>query len=79
MATKTKLSKGILDMKFMKRTKDKVNKEEDDATSRAMYSNEITDKMLQDSSQYIIEPSYIPCENLVEGKLIVFLPKISKI
>lgn len=68
MAAKTKLSRGILDMKFMKRTKDKVIKEEDDAEGRAMYSGEITDKMLQDSSRYIIEPSFIPCENLLEGR-----------
>lgn len=55
-------------MKFMKRTKDKVIKEEDDAEGRKMYSGEITDKMLQDNSRYIIEPSFIPCENLMEGR-----------
>lgn len=68
MAAKTKLSRGILDMKFMKRTKDKVIKEEDDAEGRAMYSGQITDKMIQDTAQFIIEPSYGPCENLVEGR-----------
>lgn len=50
---KVKLSKSILDMKFMKRTKDKVLKEEDDAQSRAMYSNEITEKMLKCDSFFI--------------------------
>lgn len=63
-----KLSKTILEMKFMKRTKEKVLKEEDDAQSRVMYSNEITDKMLRTESRYIIEPSYIPCEDLNDGR-----------
>lgn len=65
---KVKLSKSILDMKFMKRTKEKVLKEEDDAESRAMYSNEITEKMLKCESSYIIEPSYVPCEDLNDGR-----------
>lgn len=65
---KVKLSKSILEMKFMKRTKEKVLKEEDDAQSRAMYSNEITEKMLKSESCYIIEPSYVPCEDLNDGR-----------
>lgn len=63
-----KLSKSILDMKFMKRTKDKVLKEEDDAKGRAMYSNEITEKMLQGENLYIMESSYVPCEELGDGR-----------
>lgn len=65
---KLKLSKSILDMKFMKRTKEKVLKEEDDAQSRAMYSNEITEKMKKNESRFIIEPSYMICEDLNEGR-----------
>lgn len=68
MTDKKKLSKSVLEMKFMKRTKEKILKEEDDAEGRAMYSNEITDKMLNEKSQYIIENSYVPCENLKEGR-----------
>lgn len=63
-----KLSKTVLEMKFMKRTKEKVLKDEDDAKSREMYSNEITDKMLKSESRYIIEPSYMPCEDLNDGR-----------
>lgn len=69
MASKTKLSKGILEMKFMKRTRDKVIKEEDDEEGRAMYASQITDRMLrQGECPYIVESSYVPCENLVEGR-----------
>lgn len=65
---KVKLSKSILDMKFMKRTKEKVLKEEDDAQSRAMYSNEITEKMRKNESRFIVETSYMICEDLNEGR-----------
>lgn len=69
MAAKTKLSKGILDMKFMKRTKDKVAKEQDDAEGRAMYADQITDKMLRHGEcPYVCEPSFVPVEGLVEGR-----------
>lgn len=63
-----KLSKSILDMKFMKRTKEKVLKEEEDAKSRAMYSSEITEKMLKGDCPYIMETSFVPCENLTDGR-----------
>lgn len=36
---------------------------------RALYSNEITDKMLHESSKYVIETSYVPCEDLIEGRV----------
>lgn len=69
MATKSRLSKSILEMKFMKRTKEKVIKEEDAAEGRAMYLSEMTDKMLSGNSQFISEPSYVPCENLKDGRV----------
>lgn len=55
-------------MKFMKRTKEKVLKEEDDAHSQAMYSNEITEKMRKNESRFIIEPSYMAIEGLNDGR-----------
>lgn len=66
---KPRLSKGILEMKFMQRTKAKVDKEIEAAEGRAMYSNEITEKMLNSNSNFIIEPSFVYCENLIEGRL----------
>lgn len=41
---RAKLSKSILEMKFMKKTKERVEKEEEDAEGHAMYSKEITEK-----------------------------------
>ncbi|XP_058129494.1 M-phase phosphoprotein 6 [Anopheles ziemanni] len=66
---KVKLSKGILQMKFMSRTKEKVEKEADAEKGRALYASEITDKMLHESIKYILEPSYVPCEDLIDGRV----------
>lgn len=52
----------------MKRTKEKVLKEEEDRESRAMYANEITDRMLNYENNFIIEPSYAVCEDLDDGR-----------
>lgn len=78
---KVKLSKTILEMKFMKRTKEKVLKEEDEAQSRAMYSNEITDKMRKNESRFVFEPSYMMCEDLNDGRFSVrgMNPEIERI
>ncbi|XP_073826414.1 M-phase phosphoprotein 6 [Musca autumnalis] len=68
-SNKPKLSKGILEMKFMQRTKEKVNKEMEAEEGREMYSNEITERMKNSKSNFIIEPSFVHCENLIEGRL----------
>lgn len=68
MATPARLSKSILDMKFMKRTKEKVLREEEDAKGREMYSSEITQKMLNNDCPFIVETSYVPCEDLNDGR-----------
>lgn len=67
--SKPKLSRGVLDMKFMQRTKAKVDKETADEQSRALYSNEINEKMLNSNSNYIVEPSYSICAGLIDGRL----------
>ncbi|EDW11360.1 M-phase phosphoprotein 6 [Drosophila mojavensis] len=66
---KPRLSRGLLDMKFMQRTKAKVAKEDDDEQSRALYSNEMNQKMLNSNSNFIIEPSYSICAGLIDGRL----------
>ncbi|XP_067624041.1 M-phase phosphoprotein 6 [Eurosta solidaginis] len=67
--SRPRLSKGILEMKFMQRTKAKVDKETEEAEGREMYAHEITDKMLNNNSNFIMEPSFVHCENLIEGRL----------
>lgn len=66
---KARLSKSILEMKFMKRTKEKVQKEEDAAEGRKMYSNEITTQMTTGNNlNYFFDPSFVTCEDLIVGR-----------
>ncbi|XP_071447248.1 M-phase phosphoprotein 6 [Hetaerina americana] len=65
--TKRKLSKNILEMKFMKRSKDKAEKEKEDEDRQIMFSHEITPGMKE--SRYILERSFVPCEDLISGRL----------
>lgn len=67
--SKPRLSRGVLDMKFMQRTKVKVEKEADDEQSRALYSNEINQKMLNSTSNFVVESSYSICAGLIDGRL----------
>uniref|UniRef100_A0A1B6M6C4 M-phase phosphoprotein 6 n=1 Tax=Graphocephala atropunctata TaxID=36148 RepID=A0A1B6M6C4_9HEMI len=66
---KTKLSKGILEMKFMKRSKDQALKEIQDEEGRMLFEDQITEGMKAGISNYILESSYIPCEGLIDGRL----------
>lgn len=70
MASKTKLSKSILEMKFMKRTKEKVEKELEIEETQKLYKQNLNKKMLgAGESKFYIEPSYFLCEGLREGRL----------
>lgn len=64
-----KLSKSTLDMKFMTRTKERVQKEQEDAEGRAMYSNEITEEMRKTGNIVFTETSMFHCKHLIEGRL----------
>lgn len=64
-----KLSKAILEMKFMKKTKEKVEKEIDDAEGQAMYSDQITEEMRRTGNLVFISTSITICKNLVDGRL----------
>ncbi|XP_003700334.1 M-phase phosphoprotein 6 [Megachile rotundata] len=68
-SNKAKLSKSILEMKFMKRTKEKVEREQFQEEGEEYFGNELTKRMKQESERFIIEPSYAFCENLIEGRL----------
>nr|CAD7440468.1 unnamed protein product [Timema bartmani] len=66
---KTKLSKGILDMKFMKRSKEKVLQQKEADDGFGFFSDVITEEMKQGSNKFIIETSFVPCEDLIVGRL----------
>lgn len=66
---KVSLSKSILQMKFMKRTKDKVEKEHFQEEGEEYFGSELTSRMKEASGKFLIEPSYVFCEGLADGRL----------
>ncbi|XP_018394334.1 PREDICTED: M-phase phosphoprotein 6 [Cyphomyrmex costatus] len=66
---KIALSKSILEMKFMKRTKDKVEKEQFQEEGEEYFGSELTSRMKKASGTFLLEPSYIFCEQLGDGRL----------
>ncbi|XP_064076763.1 M-phase phosphoprotein 6 [Vanessa tameamea] len=67
---KPQLPKSVLDMKFMKKTKDRIEKEiENTQDIEGLYSNVITNEMRHASGNYISESSFVYCEDLLEGRL----------
>ncbi|XP_049866533.1 M-phase phosphoprotein 6 [Pectinophora gossypiella] len=73
MASITKkphLPKSVLDMKFMKKTKERIEKELQNTHDHdSLYSNIITSEMRHASGNFISESSFIFCEDLMEGRL----------
>ncbi|KAL3281001.1 hypothetical protein HHI36_004225 [Cryptolaemus montrouzieri] len=62
------LSKGILEMKFMKKSKEKALKQLEDEESRKLYSKEISEEMKRTGNIVFIETSVFNCKNMVEGR-----------
>ncbi|XP_071630681.1 M-phase phosphoprotein 6 [Temnothorax longispinosus] len=63
------LSKSILQMKFMKRTKDKVEKEQFQEEGEEYFGSELTSRMKKASGKFLMEASYVFCEKLGDGRL----------
>lgn len=67
---KPQLPKSVLDMKFMKKTKDRIEKElENTQDHDSLYSNIITEEMRHATGNFISESSFVFCEDLIEGRL----------
>lgn len=64
-----RLSKGILEMKFMKKTREQVLKDQEDAESQEMYSREITEEMKKNGHIIFREASMTICKGLADGRL----------
>lgn len=67
---KPQLPKAVLDMKFMKKTKERIEKELENLQDHdELYSGIITSEMRHATGNFISESSFIFCENLMEGRL----------
>lgn len=56
-------------MKFMKRTKDKVEKQQFQEEGEEYFGSTLTSRMKEASGKFFIESSYIFCEGLIDGRL----------
>ncbi|XP_059480542.1 protein F29A7.6 [Neocloeon triangulifer] len=65
---KFQLPKSLLEMKFMKKTKELEEKRREDEDRKEMFSNEITDQMVSEGQRFLEEPSLVPLLNLREGR-----------
>lgn len=64
------LPKSVLEMKFMKKTRERIEKERQNTQDHdSLYSNIITNEMRQASGNFITESSFIYCEELLDGRL----------
>jgi len=66
---KLKLSKNLLEMKFMKKSKEKVETEKYASEGKIGFDNDLTESMKKSGSRYIIEPSFAPLEDLIFGRM----------
>lgn len=73
MAGKTKkieLPKSVLEMKFMKKTRERIEKELQNTQDHGrLYSDIITNEMRSASGNFISESSFIFCETMLDGRL----------
>lgn len=63
-----KLSKTVLEMKFMKRSKEKKINPLMNGADNTKYI-ELFDKLPNPKSNFIIQESFVPCENLIMGRV----------
>ncbi|KAI4495589.1 hypothetical protein M0802_008601 [Mischocyttarus mexicanus] len=67
---KFKLSKSILEMKFMRRTKEKVEKQMIEKEGEEYFGGQFSVPMTSKfDDQFVVEPSFVVCEQLIEGRL----------
>ncbi|XP_023220033.1 M-phase phosphoprotein 6-like [Centruroides sculpturatus] len=67
--SKTNLSKNLLKMKFMKRSKEKIEQKQEELEKKALFETELIDLLKKEGKRFLIEPSYAPCEQLVFGRM----------
>ncbi|XP_044750288.1 M-phase phosphoprotein 6 [Coccinella septempunctata] len=69
LSCSTQLSKGVLEMKFMKKSKETALKQLQAEESRRIYSEEITEGMKKTGNTVFLETSISNCKGLIEGRL----------
>ncbi|XP_042901910.1 M-phase phosphoprotein 6 [Parasteatoda tepidariorum] len=63
-----KLSNNVLEMKFMKKTKEKCEKEAEEERRKNLFDSEIPEHLIKGGDLCIMEPSFVPCLQLLNGR-----------
>ncbi|KFM59940.1 M-phase phosphoprotein 6, partial [Stegodyphus mimosarum] len=66
--SKAKLSSNVLQMKFMKKSKEKCEKEAEEERRKIMFENEFSDTLIREGNLCRMESSFIPCLQLLNGR-----------
>ncbi|KAM7283550.1 M-phase phosphoprotein 6 [Ixodes scapularis] len=66
---KTKLSRHLLDMKFMKKSKEKAEKDAEDEEHQSLFNSDIMNTIKKEGSMYICEESFVPLMGLLPGRM----------
>lgn len=64
---KTSLSHGLLGMRFMQKSKEKIRQQAEEQESQNLYANAITDAMKRGEVLFVIQPSRGACEEVTKG------------
>ncbi|GFR04893.1 m-phase phosphoprotein 6 [Trichonephila clavata] len=66
--SKTKLSSHVLEMKFMKKSKEKCEMEAEEEKRKILFESEIPDALIKEGDLCVMEPSFVPCLQLLNGR-----------
>ncbi|GBM99585.1 hypothetical protein AVEN_167943-1 [Araneus ventricosus] len=65
---RAKLSSNVLEMKFMKKSKEKSEMEAEEEKRKIMFESEISDDLIKGGDLCVMEPSFVPCLQLLSGR-----------
>ncbi|GBN98139.1 hypothetical protein AVEN_265231-1, partial [Araneus ventricosus] len=65
---RAKLSSNVLEMKFMKKSKEKSEMEAEEEKRKIMFESEIPDDLIKGGDLCVMEPSFVPCLQLLSGR-----------
>ncbi|GFS36921.1 uncharacterized protein NPIL_317221 [Nephila pilipes] len=65
---RAKLSSNVLEMKFMKKSKEKCEMEAEEEKRKILFESEIPDALIRGGDLCVMEPSFVPCLQLLNGR-----------
>src|SRR5689334_9985148 len=63
------LSKNLLQMKFMQKTKDKSETDFEEQHNKSLLNEEYNESLRKEGQKYVMDNSYLYCERLIFGRM----------